>query len=232
MAFTWCSDYPDLQLVCRAHGRFELSDPDRYCIKIIPSVTQQGPQCGLVALAMCTATPSKEKVAEIFTYANKEGMTNLGEMFSVDYMYSLAMRFIPESTIEIHAGSLNVPKLVDFLMSGGTLLVPYDCDKNHTPIMKGGFKAHWAIVFGIVESYAGLFVIAKQGKSLNVHIWDLEELSQSNQQLREYENEKSEFGFKYVMPEGGMGGLNGLCNRCVMIYPNETTKCYTSVGNS
>ncbi|VDM61261.1 unnamed protein product [Angiostrongylus costaricensis] len=38
--------------------------------------------------------------------------------------------------------------LIRWMESGCALLIPYDCDKNHEPALRGGHGAHWSLLVG------------------------------------------------------------------------------------
>merc|ERR1719347_1805193 len=110
---------------------------------------QEGPQCGLVALAMAGGEEvSVDKVQEL---AIEKGYSKQGEMFSVDNMADLAHTVLGKETmIASTYGGNDSTDLVDDLLSGWILLVPYDCSHNHQPAMLQGKKAHWGLITGFV----------------------------------------------------------------------------------
>lgn len=63
-------------------------------------------------------------------------------------------------------------------------------------------------------------VLARQGKSKLIGIWNLKELAVSNAQLEELDPLRDLF-LQYVLPEGGMGGPNGLKSQAVLLYPDD-----------
>ncbi|XP_041346755.1 LOW QUALITY PROTEIN: UPF0692 protein C19orf54 homolog, partial [Gigantopelta aegis] len=38
--------------------------------------------------------------------------------------------------------------LLDWIISYCPILIPYDCDKDHTPCLGSGHYAHWCLVVG------------------------------------------------------------------------------------
>lgn len=121
---------------------------------------QEGPQCGLVALTMATTTKGKtttsiDKVMEI---AKVNGYTNRGEMFSVKDMAALAKQVIPEKKVTREKVEMLKDNfwLVDTLLSGALMLVPYDCSPNNSPTVANGHKAHWALLTGFFLSSSSL----------------------------------------------------------------------------
>ncbi|KAE8741070.1 hypothetical protein FOCC_FOCC013408 [Frankliniella occidentalis] len=93
----------------------------------LPSILQEGPQCGLVALAMASAiTQSSVSVQALLNEAQSRGFSYQGEMFSVDDMASLALAVLPEVSVKIIAGLQdNRDAVVHSLAQGAILLVPY-----------------------------------------------------------------------------------------------------------
>jgi len=109
---------------------------------------QEGPQCGLVALAMAGDNLDLEEVVRT---AKERGYTKQGEMFSVEDMASLARSMLDREVEVVKSEQLLDSRLVMTRLSQGrALLVPYDCHHNHSPAMLGGTKAHWALVTGFV----------------------------------------------------------------------------------
>ena len=119
-------------------------------------ILQEGPQCGLVALTVAINAISKEQqksVATVFELARERGFSNHGEMFSVDSMASLAEELVPEECKVSIVESTKLEEtswLVDALLDGCLMLVPYDCTPDHSPGLAGGEKAHWALVTGFL----------------------------------------------------------------------------------
>ena len=80
---------------------------------------------------------------EVVRSAKERGYTKQGEMFSVEDMASLA-RLVLEREVEVVESKelLDCRQLMARLSEGGAMLVPYDCDHNHTPARLRGSKAH------------------------------------------------------------------------------------------
>ena len=114
---------------------------------------QEGPQCGLVALAMAAAAMGEEcEVEHLVTLAREQGFTMRGEMFSVADMAELARQVLPNFEVKVEKGGrmAETQWLVDGLLAGSLLLVPYDCSADHSPGLWGGQKAHWCLVTGFL----------------------------------------------------------------------------------
>uniref|UniRef100_A0A8C8RFE9 Actin maturation protease n=1 Tax=Pelusios castaneus TaxID=367368 RepID=A0A8C8RFE9_9SAUR len=119
----------------------------------VPSLIQEGPQCGLVALWMAgsllnlSQSISLERIMQV---ALERGYTAQGEMFSAADMAQLATEVF-QCQAELLSGGLereNRSRILLHLIAGWPLLLPYDEDFNHEPCRKHGYKAHWAVVSG------------------------------------------------------------------------------------
>lgn len=129
MEYSWAEQYPDLYKILKLFQLQEVSDPVRYSYKIVDSILQEGPQCGLVALAMCIKENQKEGLKSIINSAKQQNFTYNGEIFSIHYMASLAKEFLKDCNVEIFEGNLNCKKIQEFLLDGGLILVPYPFQK-------------------------------------------------------------------------------------------------------
>ncbi|XP_033734884.1 uncharacterized protein LOC117323662 [Pecten maximus] len=120
--------------------------------QVIPLI-QEGPCCGLVALAMAKDLMEKTEISfeDILAVSKARGYTNKGEMFSAFDMGALA-REVYGCECEVldmeTTGSREL--LLRHMVGGNICLVPYDADANHEPCMKQGHKAHWTIITGIL----------------------------------------------------------------------------------
>lgn len=126
MEYSWAKNYPEIHKICTLFQMTELSKPIKYSYKALNGYLQDGPQCGLVALTMCTGSPNKDTVEFVYHYAKEKGYTNNGEIFSVNYMADLAKYYLPKNaSIEIFNGDLFSTEITEFLLDGGMALVPY-----------------------------------------------------------------------------------------------------------
>ncbi|XP_061452777.1 actin maturation protease isoform X1 [Rhineura floridana] len=131
----------------------------------VPSLIQEGPQCGLVALWMAGALLSLPKaisLERIVQVALERGYTAQGEMFSAANMSRLAEEVLPCQT-ELLSGGLegeNYGRILQHLSAGFPVLIPYDEDSNHEPCLRNGYKAHWAIASGALLGLEGNFQLA------------------------------------------------------------------------
>ncbi|XP_063456368.1 actin maturation protease isoform X5 [Pan paniscus] len=115
----------------------------------LPSLIQEGPQCGLVALWMAgtlLSPPSGVPLERLIRVATERGYTAQGEMFSVADMGRLAQEVLG-CQAKLLSGGLGGPNrdlVLQHLVTGHPLLIPYDEDFNHEPCQRKGHKAHWA----------------------------------------------------------------------------------------
>ncbi|CAN8178473.1 unnamed protein product, partial [Coccothraustes coccothraustes] len=84
--------------------------------------------------------------------ARARGYTRHGEMFSAAHLASLAQELFP-CRAELLQGGLGGPnrgRVLQHLLGGRPLLVPYDGDSNHAPCSRRGHRAHWALLTGLL----------------------------------------------------------------------------------
>ncbi|XP_075043125.1 actin maturation protease isoform X2 [Mixophyes fleayi] len=121
----------------------------------IPSLIQEGPQCGLVALWMAGGLlEMKHKVTldKIVQMAMARGYTSLGEMFSAANMACLAEEVFG-CHYQLLTGGMegeNRERILRHLTDGLPVLIPYDEDFNHEPCQRDGHRAHWAVISGVL----------------------------------------------------------------------------------
>lgn len=125
MDYRWADKFPELHKILVLFQLTEVSDPLNYSYTPIKSILQEGPQCGLVALAMCTKKNQLDNLKSILESAKHQNFTYYGEIFSAQYMTALAKQFLSSCTIEVYEGNLNSKNIEDFLLDGGFILVPY-----------------------------------------------------------------------------------------------------------
>lgn len=125
MEYCWAEKFPDLYKILTLFQLKEVSHPSRYCYKPTESILQEGPQCGLVALAMCIKENQKDALKCIVDTAKNQNFTYNGEIFGVYYMANLAKKFLKGHEIEVFEGDLNCNRIEEFLLDGGFILVPY-----------------------------------------------------------------------------------------------------------
>ncbi|KAM6933029.1 actin maturation protease [Xenentodon cancila] len=122
--------------------------------RYVPSLIQNGPQCGLVALWMAAHLQDSQRSIDVETLvqtAQSRGYTAQGEMFSASNMALLAEE-VCGCRSELLSGGLsgNDATIITHLWGGQPVLVPYDEDCNHEPCQRNGHKAHWAVISGVL----------------------------------------------------------------------------------
>ncbi|KAL7400658.1 hypothetical protein ABVT39_015617 [Epinephelus coioides] len=121
----------------------------------VPSLIQDGPQCGLVALWMSTHLRQPQLSVDMETVvqtALSRGYTAQGEMFSADNMALLAEE-VCGCKAELLSGGLsgdNAAAIITHLWGRQPVLIPYDEDFNHEPCQRSGHRAHWAVASGVL----------------------------------------------------------------------------------
>ncbi|KOB65690.1 UPF0692 protein [Operophtera brumata] len=220
---SWTSSDPELRRACIFESVCTDKPPYRIKYTKFTPITQVGPTCGLVALSMViNGKIAPDKILDI---SKSEGYSSNGEMFSCKNMAKLAGKVFGSASIEdinvrVNSRSLFSPETVESLLEGAVLLVPYDADVNHTPSLKNGHTAHWALICGVIlvkkpeapytAEKDNIYVLCRHGKSKYLCAWNLAKLAQSNNNLWEFSPKKHTDGLVYVLPEGGIGGNNGL----------------------
>ncbi|XP_072287933.1 actin maturation protease isoform X2 [Pyxicephalus adspersus] len=235
----------------------ELSDPTvGGCEELKKMIKKQQFRCGLVALWMAGGLlyNTKEVPLEVIVQtAISKGYTTLGEMFSAANMASLA-ELVFGCDCELLTGGMdgeNRERILNHLMAGLPVLVPYDEDFNHEPCQRDGHRAHWAVISGVLLGVQNgsfepdldvpglyhpppsslapntgnvdeIFLIAKQGKSLRYQLWEYSSLSRSNCQLVQLDPKRANDGNAYVLPEGGVQA--GLCGKTVLLKRKQNQK--------
>ena len=131
---------------------------------VVPPVLQSGPTCGLVSIVMAAHLLQKDlelresltypdsELKAILDYAKQKGLSKQGEMFSVEYMKDVvASHFCLEAhVVDTQSQDFSIETLlVQMLNRRAAILVPYDADRNHSPCMERGYRAHWCILVGI-----------------------------------------------------------------------------------
>ncbi|XP_056139110.1 actin maturation protease isoform X1 [Lampris incognitus] len=123
--------------------------------KYVPSLIQDGPQCGLVALWMAAHLKQPElsiNMETIVQTALSRGYTVQGEMFSAHNMALLAEE-VCACKAQLLMGGMsgdNAATIIAHICDGQPILIPYDEDFNHEPCQRSGHRAHWAAVSGVL----------------------------------------------------------------------------------
>ncbi|CAM4878456.1 unnamed protein product [Rotaria socialis] len=188
--------------------------------KPIPSILQEGPQCGIVALAMAMNLHSCNNITvqSIFEKAKELLYTIQGELFDARVVPNLCQQFNVKAIIHRWA---NITDLVECLKSSHVCLVPYDSDANHEPCLKKGHRAHWLLVHGYLKEIASSasndydLVLVQHGKSKFLGAFSLMDLFQSNAQLIEADPKRRNES-DYCVPQDG-SLHDTLCNLFIAI---------------
>ncbi|CAD6231724.1 GSCOCG00001555001-RA-CDS [Cotesia congregata] len=200
-------------------ARHALKDAEVTYFSQVEPILQDGPQCGLVALSMASQEYTKPvSVTQLLAEARVRGFTQHGEVYSVDFMGTLAAEYLPDHRPDVLVDLQTCPDtLTHALAHGAMVLIPYDSDFNHAPCLKRGHKAHWALLVGLISSRQGYYVLARHGKSRHLACWPLRDLIESNGNLEEEGTARHAGG--YVIPKGGVGGQRGLRGRALALHP-------------
>ncbi|CAF1034887.1 unnamed protein product [Adineta ricciae] len=216
-----------LCLLCKvlpydSRSKFNRDETKKYELvlyKPIEPILQEGPQCGIVALAMAMNNHScNVKVQSIFEKAKELLYTIQGELFDARVIPHLCEQFNLTATVHQWA---KVTDLVDCLQSGCICLVPYDSDANHEPCLKKGHRAHWLLVHGYLKELTSSpsneydLVLVQHGKSKFLGAFSMLDLFQSNGQLVDIDP-KRRIDSEYCLPKDA-SLKETLCNLFVAI---------------
>lgn len=124
MCYSWAEQYPDLHSMCTRFNLTEIQNPVQFTYYPLEGLLQEGPQCGLVALAIVLSSPNRETVDKLLSEARQLGYSRNGEMFSAKNMFVLAKQYVKQEVI-FHEDLLDSDYIREFLLSGGLMLVPY-----------------------------------------------------------------------------------------------------------
>ncbi|KAG4067939.1 hypothetical protein HA402_010625 [Bradysia odoriphaga] len=215
----WASAYPEIQKACYLARVSPYISPKSCRYKNIQPILQEGPTCGLVALSMLVN--GAPNASDLLNLAREKLYTKNGEMFSALNLFELVKSAISDdigTNLKLFEGKLNCHEIKQVLQSGGCLLVPYDPDFNHGPCVLNGRKAHWALIIGhLIDDNNKFYVFSRHGKTRNIAIWSLKLLSESNANLNEFEQPKGYPDAEFLLPMGGIGGVLGLKNKCIIV---------------
>lgn len=129
----------------------------------VKPVIQNGPMCGLVALTMaytmlggcCTRASDDKAHPEALLQVVKQRETSKnGEMFAVEYLEGIARDHLQCQAEVVELASVDV---LGVILQRKALLVPYDADKDHTPCLEKGHKAHWCLLVGFAAILSSSF---------------------------------------------------------------------------
>lgn len=161
----------------------------------VPQRVQVGPTCGLYALGMVmdswnekdpknptaivqdldlrgkgkqyTREPTTSE--RILDFAQGEGFTALGEMFTATQLAATARHFGYDATTHLKATLDDLYKVLD---AGHPAIVGFDVDYNGNPTNSGGERAHYAVIEGYFDDKGERYLIARHGWGVQKdHIW-------------------------------------------------------------
>lgn len=175
---------------------------------------------------ICDALNSANSSA---TEANRREKSTLNGMSVTETGANECETEMPAVECVLHQGRLDCAKVRSALQAGACIFVPYDPDYNHSPCLKYGHKAHWALIIGyLINESNEYFVIARHGKAKNLAVWSMTSLSDSNANLIEFEQPKGYPDCDFLLPPGGIGGDLGLRERAIIVnmLPQEDLFIY------
>lgn len=221
----WATQYPEIQKACYLRQVCQFAPPKELRLQNVTPILQVGPTCGLTALSMLfEGAPSAKTFLEL---AVAKGFSKNGEMFSTKQLNELFVIGLDENRhlveykpVQHHviAGWMDEPSIQMQLRCGSIFLVPYDPDRDHTPCLNRGHKAHWALIIGyLIDQFDDIYVFARHGKTKNLALWPLRDLARSNANLEEFCQPAAHPNETFILPEGGIGGRNGLRCKFIMI---------------
>lgn len=76
---------------------------------------------------------------------------------------------------------------------------------------------HLTVVYSKCEISFQFYVFARHGKTKNLAIWSIRNLARSNANLEEFCQPVGHPNETFILPEGGIGGCNGLRCKFIMI---------------
>ncbi|KAL7018593.1 hypothetical protein ACKWTF_010824 [Chironomus riparius] len=157
----WAIKDPEVQRAC-FFARTSLDSSPKECSYMrVDPILQTGPTCGLCALSMLfCGLPTAD---ELLQKAIKLQFSRNGEMFSANWLLQLLndnlsvanVKFPDRIRSYLFEGVLNSDFIKEKLRQHSMLLVPYDADKNHSPCMLNGHKAHWTLICGYLIDDSG-----------------------------------------------------------------------------
>ncbi|XP_012629981.2 actin maturation protease isoform X2 [Microcebus murinus] len=161
----------------------------------LPSLIQEGPQCGLVALWMAGTLllpPSGIPLERLVQVAMERGYTAQGEMFCG---VLLGVQAVPSLG---YAEDPELPGL--FHPVPGMPCQPPSLPEEGSP--------------------GAVYLLSKQGKSWHYQLWDYDQVRDSNLQLTDFSPSRAANGQTYVVPTGGVRA--GLCGQALLLWPRDS----------
>lgn len=69
----------------------------------------------------------------------------------------------------------------------------------------------------LIDSSDEFYVMARHGKTKNMAVWRLTDVAESNSMLYSFSPPASNPGLEYKVPEGDLGGPNGLREKAILV---------------
>ncbi len=107
----------------------------------------------------------------------------------------------------------NVRRLIQSILNGNLILVPYDCDLNFEPCFKNGKKAHWALIHGFIYSKNDL-----NGDGLNEYLSNCFRLETNQSFIHDIDN--INFDNLYVFAKHGKSTHSAIWNLKKLLLSN------------
>lgn len=149
------------------------------CVTDIRPVLQcRQPVCGLVGLTMASqilqrGIKDSALPLNLKDVAMANGYTKQGEVLSADHLLSIAQKGLCCSG-HISSG-LSLSMILQCLTNSEAILVPYDCDKDHTPCLLQGHNAHWCVIVGVAvtvsRGYSHVDTIIQTSSRYPENVW-------------------------------------------------------------
>ena len=122
--------------------------------KVRPVSQNRQPMCGLVAITMASELLSGEFCSTtspdcLLDLGRQRQLTKHGELFSAKFLLQIASEAINCCGKILPSSVITHVSVLEHLLSGHAIVVPYDCDKNHIPCLAKGHKAHWCLIVGV-----------------------------------------------------------------------------------
>ena len=96
--------------------------------------------------------PLPDSLKNLYKIAKQRNFTWEGEMFRIDELLEMARTLVGSSRVKLSEMSLLSSRdVVQILLSGGTIVVPYDSmSGNYEPSFQKGARSHYCVVVGFV----------------------------------------------------------------------------------
>ena len=187
--------------------------------------------CGLVAISIAAEllTGTVFPPEKLLHCAQEKGYSKQGEMFSAQHLLDLAQSQLKCRGSLIDTHTVTTADILTMIAEKRVLVVAYDADKDHSPCLARGHRAHWCTLVGFaivsdspmsspghielcptdfnIEKFQEVtmdcvYVFARQGKSRHLGLWGLSALLESNSNLIEAGNWRDPC--QYVIPSQGL----------------------------